>query len=191
MKKKKRLKRILPVVLAVLFLLYIGLANILVSAALVPSFMERLEAFSRITEDSVNALVHTSDIQQQYQKSWEETREWAKNAHGQKLTKETEDGYKLVAQEVYTEEESISGYSSFMGIRDGKRLCIPLPCGITSEAIMCSLLTCGVREKVKETSSEWAGQTGEIICSGWTTYWNRTLRQKSLSTDSLWERPVL
>lgn len=62
MKKKKRLKRILPVVLAVLFLLYIGLANILVSAALVPSFMERLEAFSRITEDSVNALVHTSDI---------------------------------------------------------------------------------------------------------------------------------
>ena len=77
MKKKKRLKRILPVVLAVLFLLYIGLANILVSAALVPSFMERLEAFSRITEDSVNALVHTSDIQQQYQKSWEETREWA------------------------------------------------------------------------------------------------------------------
>ena len=106
MKKKKRLKRILPVVLAVLFLLYIGLANILVSAALVPSFMERLEAFSRITEDSVNALVHTSDIQQQYQKSWEETREWAKNAHGQKLTKETEEGYKLVAQEVYTEEES-------------------------------------------------------------------------------------
>ena len=106
MKKKKKLKRIFLVILGVLFLLYIGLANVLVSAALVPSFMERLEAFSRITQESVDALVHTDDIQQQYEKSWEETKEWAQNAHGQKLTKKTEDGYKLIAQEVYTEEES-------------------------------------------------------------------------------------
>ena len=56
MKKRKKLKRIFLVVLVVLFLLYIGLANILVSAALVPSFMERLEAFSRITQESVDAL---------------------------------------------------------------------------------------------------------------------------------------
>ena len=35
-------KRIFLVILGVLLLLYIGLANILVSAALVPSFMERL-----------------------------------------------------------------------------------------------------------------------------------------------------
>ena len=69
--EKKRLKKILPVTLAVLFLLYIGLANILVSAALVPSFMERLEAFSRITEESVDALVHTDDIQQQYEQQKE------------------------------------------------------------------------------------------------------------------------
>lgn len=106
MKKRKKLKRIFLVVLVVLFLLYIGLANILVSAALVPSFMERLEAFSRITQESVDALVHTDDIQQQYEKSWEDTQEWARNAHGQKLTKKTEDGYKLVAQEVYAEEDS-------------------------------------------------------------------------------------
>ena len=106
MKKRKKLKRVFLVILGVLFLLYIGLANILVSAALVPSFMERLEAFSRITQESVDALVHTDDIQQQYEKSWEDTQEWARNAHGQKLTKETEDGYKLVAQEVYTKEES-------------------------------------------------------------------------------------
>ena len=99
-------KRIFLVILGVLFLLYIGLANILVSAALVPSFMERLEAFSRITEESVDALVNTDDIQQQYEKSWKETAEWAETAHGQKLTRETEDGYKLVAQEVYTGEES-------------------------------------------------------------------------------------
>ena len=52
-------KRIFLVILGVLLLLYIGLANILVSAALVPSFMERLEAFSRITQESVDALVHT------------------------------------------------------------------------------------------------------------------------------------
>src|SRR5699024_3756275 len=116
-------KRIFLVILGVLLLLYIGLANILVSAALVPSFMERLEAFSRITQESVDALVHTDDIQQQYEQSWEETAQWAETAHGQKLTRETEDGYKLVAQEIYTEEEShkwvllLHGYTGRTGAK--------------------------------------------------------------------------
>lgn len=106
MKKSKKYRKVLLVLIAVIFLLYIGLANILVSAALVPSFMERLEAFSRITQESVDALVHTDDIQQQNEKAWEDTREWAQNARGQKLEMETKEGYKLVAQEVYTEEDS-------------------------------------------------------------------------------------
>lgn len=102
--RKKRWKRLLAVFLLLLLLAYIGGANFLVNAALVPSTMEKLDAFSRITEDSVEALVHTDDIEQQNEKAWEETREWAQSAHGQKLTKVTEDGYELVAQEVYLPE---------------------------------------------------------------------------------------
>lgn len=94
----------MAIILLLLILVYIGGANFLVNAALVPSTMEKLEAFSRITEDSMEALVHTDDIEQQNQKAWDETREWAQSAHGQKLTRETEDGYQLVAQEVFVPE---------------------------------------------------------------------------------------
>lgn len=94
----------MAIILLLLILVYIGGANFLVNAALVPSTMEKLEAFSRITEDSMEALVHTDDIEQQNQKAWDETREWVQSAHGQKLTRETEDGYQLVAQEVFAPE---------------------------------------------------------------------------------------
>ena len=94
----------MAIILLLLILVYIGGANFLVNAALVPSTMEKLEAFSRITEDSMEALVHTDDIEQQNQKAWDETREWAQSAHGQKLTRKTEDGYQLVAQEVFVPE---------------------------------------------------------------------------------------
>lgn len=60
-----------------LFLIYLAAANFLVSAALVPSTMEKLDAFSRITEDSMEALVQTDDIEQQKEKAWEETEKWA------------------------------------------------------------------------------------------------------------------
>ena len=101
--KHKRWLWILAVVLVIAY--FIG-ANFLVSAALVPSTMEKLDAFSRITEDSYEALVQTEDIQQQNAKAWDETRAWAERAHGQKLEKTTEDGYGLIAQEIFTEEES-------------------------------------------------------------------------------------
>ena len=75
--------------LIILLLVYIAGANFLVNAALVPSTMEKLDAFSRITQDSMEALVHTDDIQQQNEKAWSETEAWAANAHGQKLTRTT------------------------------------------------------------------------------------------------------
>lgn len=94
-------------ILAVVFIIvYLMGANFLVSAALVPSTMETLDAFSRITEDSYEALVQTDDIQQQNAKAWDETRIWAESAKGQKLERTTEDGIRLIAQEIFTEEES-------------------------------------------------------------------------------------
>lgn len=104
--RHKRWKRFLVLMFAILLFLYIGGANFLVNAALVPSTMEKLDAFARITEDSYAALVQTDDIRMQNAKAWGETEKWAKNAHGQKLERRTEDGYKLIAQEIYTEQES-------------------------------------------------------------------------------------
>lgn len=104
--RHRRWRKWLWILAAVLVIVYLAGANFLVSAALVPSTMEKLDAFSRITEDSYEALVQTDDIQQQNAKAWDETREWAEKTHGQKLERTTEDGYRLVAQEIFSEEES-------------------------------------------------------------------------------------
>lgn len=104
--KSRKWKRAGIFLTILILIFYFAGANFLVNAALVPSTMEKLDAFSRITEDSMEALVQTDDIKEQNARAWSETQKWAENAHGQKLEKETEDGYKLVAQEIYTEEES-------------------------------------------------------------------------------------
>ncbi|HIX29912.1 MAG TPA: alpha/beta hydrolase [Candidatus Blautia stercoravium] len=104
--KKKHWKRIGIAAVVLLLIIYLAAANFLVSAALVPSTMEKLDAFSRITEDSMEALVQTDDIEQQNEKAWEETEKWAESAKGEKVTKTSEDGYKLVAQEIYASSDS-------------------------------------------------------------------------------------
>lgn len=86
--------------------LYFLLVNFLVSAALVPSFMEKLEAFERITEESYAAQVQTSDIKGNRQEALSATREWLQGARRQKLSAVTEDGYTLVAEEFPAEGES-------------------------------------------------------------------------------------
>lgn len=94
-------------ILALLFLiLYIILVNFLVSAALVPSFMEKLEAFERITEESYAAQVQTSDIKGNRQEAWRETKEWLETAEHRQISAETEDGYRLIAEEFPAEGES-------------------------------------------------------------------------------------
>lgn len=98
---RKRTKRIAAVCIStagVLFVLYVILVNFLVSAALVPSFMERLEAFERITDESYAAMVQTSDIQTNRQTALEKTREWLKTAERQKISIQSDDGYTLVAE---------------------------------------------------------------------------------------------
>ncbi len=58
----KKRKKLILIILACLLASYFLLVNLLVSAALVPSFMEKLEAFDRITTESYAMQVHTSDI---------------------------------------------------------------------------------------------------------------------------------
>lgn len=113
MKKKKKIIIAICIIAALLAVLYGVLVNILVSAALIPSFMERLEAFERITDESYAAQVQTSDIKVNRQLSINETNEWLEKAECQKISVETEDGYTLVAEEFLANEETIKSKKSF------------------------------------------------------------------------------
>lgn len=106
MGKKKRIIILLCSVIAVLFVLYFVLVNFLVSAALVPSFMEKLDAFERITNESYAAQVQTSDIKVNRQLNLNETREWLEYAESRKLSVVSEDGFQLIAKEFPANEDS-------------------------------------------------------------------------------------
>ncbi len=84
MHKKKWLKRIIIIGLLLLISLYFVICNILVDVALVPEKMEQTEAFGELTEQSVEALVHTDDIQQNHGKALEETNAWLEQADTEK-----------------------------------------------------------------------------------------------------------
>ena len=108
-KKHKWLNVFSIVFLAVCALLIIA-SNILVSAALVPSFMENLSAFEEITEESYAALVHTDDITQNKRQSEKDTKAWLEEVQTkkrtEKLTAYSSDGYELVARVYYQEQDS-------------------------------------------------------------------------------------
>lgn len=98
-RNRKKIVKAAGISLGLLLIFYILLVNFLVSAALVPSFMEKLEAFERITEESYAAQVQTSDIKGNRQIALNETKEWLETAEHKKLSVETEDGYRLIAEE--------------------------------------------------------------------------------------------
>lgn len=104
-KKRKRIK-IMGSILLLAAALYFILVNFLVSAALVPSFMEKLEAFERITEESYAAQVQTSDIQVNRQLALNDTAAWLEKAESRRLTAMSADGYRLVANEFPADEDS-------------------------------------------------------------------------------------
>ncbi|MCI9462491.1 MAG: alpha/beta fold hydrolase [Lachnospiraceae bacterium] len=104
--RKKKVIKITCVIIITLLILYFILVNFLVSAALVPSFMQKLEAFERITQESYAAQVQTSDIKVNRQIALNETRAWAAEAVHEKIAVETQDGYTLIAETFPAEEES-------------------------------------------------------------------------------------
>lgn len=105
-KRRKKVIRIFCVAAVLVIVLYFALVNFLVSAALVPSFMQKLEAFERITEESYAAQVQTSDIKVNRQITLNATEEWLQTAECQKISVRTEDGYMLVAVEFPAEEDN-------------------------------------------------------------------------------------
>lgn len=109
-KRKRKVFTILCIIILLLVVLYFILVNFLVSAALVPSFMRKLESFQRITDESYAALVQTSDIQVNHQLALQETDEWFETVGFQKLSVITEDGYKLTAIEFIPQDESADNH---------------------------------------------------------------------------------
>lgn len=104
-KSHKILKCLCTIVVLFIFF-YLALVNFLVSAALVPSFMRKLESFERITNESYEAQVHTSDIKVNRQLALNEVNEWLEGAESQKISAETGDGYTLIAKEFFADKDS-------------------------------------------------------------------------------------
>lgn len=103
---KKKTGIIAGILVIIITVVLIVGSNLLVSAALVPSFMERLEAFQTITEDSMEALVHTEDITSNQQQAVTETSQWLETVERESLEAATEEGYRLVAEEFHPQKES-------------------------------------------------------------------------------------
>ena len=123
--RKKKVIKITCVIIITLLILYFILVNFLVSAALVPSFMQKLEAFERITQESYAAQVQTSDIKVNRQIALNETRAWAAEAVHEKIAVETQDGYTLIAETFPAEEESHVWILVLHGYTGGKEEMYP------------------------------------------------------------------
>ena len=109
-KRKRKIFTILCIIILLLVVLYFILVNLLVSAALVPSFMRKLESFERITDESYAAQVQTSDIQVNRQLALNETDEWLKTVDSQTISTVSDDGYTLIAKEFYAQDQSAENH---------------------------------------------------------------------------------
>lgn len=103
---KKKIVTGITIAAFVLLVLYTVFIYFLVSACLVPSFMEKLDAFEEITEKGYSEQVHTSDISENRKAAIAATKEWLETAQGQKLLRQTNDGYELAATEFFAKENS-------------------------------------------------------------------------------------
>lgn len=92
--KRKHLRNFIIFVL-VLSILYWAAVNVLVSAVLVPSFMERLEAFERISRQSYAEQVRESDLVKNAAAMNVIGKSWAENAESEKAEIISDDGYRL------------------------------------------------------------------------------------------------
>lgn len=98
MQKMKLRTKIIIWALAVLLILYNVGVNVLISAALKPEFMRKLDAFQRITDKSYSEMVRTDEITENTKLAREEAKAFLEKAEGVKVTTQSRDGFKLIAQ---------------------------------------------------------------------------------------------
>ena len=97
MKKLKKRTKVLIAALIAVMVIYTVIGNIIVSAALVPDFMRKLEAFERVTEQGYSEMVKTDDITENAALAREETKSFLEKSDGFKVKSTSDDGYELIA----------------------------------------------------------------------------------------------
>lgn len=150
---------------AVLAILYLILVNCLVSVALVPSFMEKLGAFERITDESYTALVQTSDIRVNRQIALNETEVWQEKEASRKISAVTEDGYTLIAQEFPAKSDSHEWVLVLHGYTGWKEEMFPFARWYHGE---------GYHVIVPDLRCQ-GESAGDFIGMGWTDHYDSTL----------------
>ena len=163
-KIRKRKKFIITVSVAggIILLLYFFLINFLVSAALVPSFMEKLKAFERITEDSYAAQVQTSDIQVNRQLALNETNAWLETVESRLISVISGDGYALAAREFFSREDSHVWVLVLHGYTGWKEEMYPFACWYYGE---------GYHVVVPDLRCQ-GESDGDFIGMGWTDHYD-------------------
>ena len=97
----KRFIRNLIIIVLLLSVLFWGAVNILVSAVLVPSFMERLDAFQRISAQSYAEQIQESALKKNAAIMNVIGRTWAAHADSEEVQMYSEDGYLLKGMVFY------------------------------------------------------------------------------------------
>lgn len=164
----KRKRKVFIIVLIIIFLiavLYFILVNFLVSAALVPSFMRKLESFQRITDESYAAQVQTSDIQVNRQLALNHTNEWLESVDSRKISAVSEDGYTLIATEFYRHEDTHLWALVLHGYTGWKEEMYPFACWYYEE---------GYQVVVPDLRCQ-GESDGDFIGMGWTDHYDCTL----------------
>ena len=92
--KKRHLRNFIIVFLILVILCWVAV-NVLVNAVLVPSFMKKLSAFERISNQAYAEQVQESELQRNAAAMRAVGRVWAKNTEHKEVTVISEDGYKL------------------------------------------------------------------------------------------------
>lgn len=106
MHKKKWIRNVMIIAVILVICAFFAVSNILVDVALVPEKMEQTQAFSDLTQVSMEALVQTSDIKQNQALALQKTGEWTEAADTEKLSVTTKDGYQLIGQVFLQKQES-------------------------------------------------------------------------------------
>ena len=81
----------------IVIILYMGLIWFLVSAAFIPSFMQKLTIFEKISEKCYGEQVQSDDIKKHIENGANEYKAWRSQVKMVPMTETTDDGYKLIA----------------------------------------------------------------------------------------------
>ena len=167
MRKGKRI-RAAAICLTAHFAVYTVFVYFLVSACLVPSFMDRLNAFEDITRKCYAEQVQTSDIQENQSRLLSDTAKWLETVDRKKIAARTADGYTLVRRNFPLSRRVTNGCFFCTGIPDGRKKCISLHTGILNRDFMCLCRICAVRGRARGISLVWAGRIIMTVSSGLT-----------------------